>query len=91
MNNVIHRVTENVVVEVDDLHDKAIKEKPLPEEKPYEKIEFLSNGWIRCMATSEEDDDKRMYDYYPPQRVNGVFLVEDEDSAVSATESKSRE
>jgi hypothetical protein len=72
-------------VEIDDLTCRAESgvSNPLPKEKRYGAVEFLSNGWVRCIRPDTiEDADKyedESVDYYPPQRINGVFTVEEDE------------
>lgn len=51
-------------------------------ERHFRAVEFLSNGWLRCIDPSYDstEDDVQSVDYFPPLRVIGVFSVEGADT-----------
>jgi hypothetical protein len=51
-----------------------------PKEMTYDKCEILESGWVKCIGPGHEDesDDERSVDYYPPGRLNGLYVVEEE-------------
>lgn len=89
MSNVIKRIEAGGAVHVDriDLADQALEESesPYPREEKYDVVEILSNGWIRCVGdqdvTQPEDEgadfDDKDVQYFPPERISGVYTVED--------------
>lgn len=79
----------DVMVEVMDLHDIAtlepeFQDHPLPKEKMYAKVSILPSGWVRCADPADDrssDQPGTSTDYYPPERVNGIFTIEQSEGA----------
>lgn len=73
-----------VTVEYEDLFTKADYPDAPPEEMQYKQVELLANGWIKCISPRDEGDrgvsqDETCVDYFPPERVNQIHTVlEDE-------------
>lgn len=71
-----------VTVEVIDKVAQAESETPeieYPQEKFYESVELLDNGWIKCVADSDNREPElegESVDYFPPHLINGVFAVD---------------
>lgn len=43
----------------------------------YREVTILDNGWLQCVGRDGSDRlDGVCADYYPPERVNGVFTDE---------------
>lgn len=87
MSDVI-RTVENARVEVIDLLgniESPNVEENYPEERSYVRVELLESGWIRAIGPTDaiagdeepiEDDGTASVDYFPPERINGIFSVE---------------
>jgi hypothetical protein len=82
MNTKVVHSIHGATVEVTDRVQRAETpdEHPYaPDSKHYERVDFLSNGWVRCISDDgrDEDSDQAEVDYYPPQLVNGVWTLEE--------------
>jgi hypothetical protein len=45
-------------------------------QREYRRVDFLENGWVRCVKPRKRDDGNRAVDYYPPQNVSEISSVE---------------
>lgn len=45
-------------------------------QREYERVDFLENGWGRCVRSGKREDGNRSVDYYPPQTVSETSGVE---------------
>ncbi|QKY18308.1 hypothetical protein [Halorubrum sp. CBA1229] len=72
-----------VTVEVIDKVTQAESQDPevaYPDEKHYEKVILLDNGWAKCISPGDSRDPDvsgDAVDYFPPNLVNGIFTVEE--------------
>ena len=45
-------------------------------QRQYERVDFLNNGWVRCVKPQRNANTKRSVNYYPPQNVREISSVE---------------
>lgn len=80
MTDIIHTVEGGVLVEYIDKYEQAKQDTAnvVPSETKYERIDFLSNGWLKCIdeVGSDEPGIDPIVDYYPPHIICGVHSVE---------------
>lgn len=86
--HIVHTVPNEpgkwVMVEHEDLYEKAIDSDALLKEMQYERVEILDNGWIRCITPRDEEErgvaqDETCVDFIPSERVNQIHTVMEDD------------
>lgn len=45
-------------------------------QREYGRVDFLDNGWVRCVKPRKRDDGNRTVDYYPPQNISEISSIE---------------
>jgi len=72
LSHSIHHDVRNVVVDIVKYTRGGREFK----QREYKRVDFLDNGWVRCVKPRKREDGNRAVDYYPPQNVSEITSVE---------------
>ena len=72
LSHTIHHDVRNVIVDIVKYTRSGREFK----QREYDRVDFLENGWVRCVKPRKREDGNRTVDYYPPQNVSEISSVE---------------